>query len=142
MEIVRVKKITDEIVDVLARLIPQLGENYVITEALLNDVIASDNNWLLLAKEGGRIVGTLTLVSYIIPTGAKAWIEDVVVDESARGSGVGERLILEAIAYAKARGIRKIDLSSRPERLSANRLYQKIGFQIRETNMYRLKENS
>jgi ribosomal protein S18 acetylase RimI-like enzyme len=79
----------------------------------------------------------LTLVIFRTPTGARAWIEDVVVDESARGQGAGEALVAEAIRLASDAGARTVDLTSRPSRESANRLYEKIGFQARETNVYR-----
>jgi ribosomal protein S18 acetylase RimI-like enzyme len=86
---------------------------------------------------GGAIAGTLTLVLFRIPTGVRAWIEDVVVDESARGSGLGEALTRAALARAGAAGARTVDLTSRPSREAANRLYRRMGFQPRETNVYR-----
>ena len=85
----------------------------------------------------GRILGSLTLVVFPIPTGIRAWIEDVVVDEAARGRGVGEALNRAALDRARAAGARTVDLTSRPSREAANRLYQRIGFQPRDTNVYR-----
>ena len=84
-----------------------------------------------------RIIGALTLAVFRIPTGVRAWIEDVVVDESARGRGVGETLTREAIRHASERGARTVDLTSRPSRVAANRLYQRVGFVERETRVYR-----
>ncbi|MEY4373004.1 MAG: hypothetical protein RL219_1773, partial [Actinomycetota bacterium] len=84
-----------------------------------------------------RIVGTLTLVVFRIPTGVRAWIEDVVVDNAARGHGVGELLNVRALEVARSKGAKTVDLTSRPSREAANRLYQRIGFQPRETNVYR-----
>lgn len=137
MEIVRVREITEDILTAFKTLLPQLAEGYEITMDLLEDVIASDNTFLFIAKENNFILGTLTLAIYTIPTGTKAWIEDVIVDTKARGKGVGEELVKTAIAYAQEKGITRIDLSSRPERVGANKLYQKLGFTIRKTNMYR-----
>jgi ribosomal protein S18 acetylase RimI-like enzyme len=91
----------------------------------------------LLAKLDGAIVGSLTLVIFNIPTGIRAWIEDVVVDGDARGNGVGEALNLFAIEEARKRGAVTVDLTSRPSREAANRLYQRLGFVARDTNVYR-----
>jgi len=82
-------------------------------------------------------VGSLTLVLFRIPTGLRAWIEDVVVDESARGKGVGQLMNEAAIAYARNAGAKTVDLTSRPSRDVANRLYQRLGFKKRDTNVYR-----
>jgi len=82
-------------------------------------------------------VGSLTLALFRIPTGVRAWIEDVVVDETVRGQGIGEALNGEALRIAKENGAGSVDLTSRPSREAANRLYQRLGFQTRETNVYR-----
>jgi ribosomal protein S18 acetylase RimI-like enzyme len=79
----------------------------------------------------------LTLVTFPIPTGLRAWIEDVVVDETARGQGVGAALTEEAVRRARTVGARTVDLTSRPTRQAANRLYERLGFELRETNAYR-----
>jgi ribosomal protein S18 acetylase RimI-like enzyme len=81
----------------------------------------------------------LTLAVFRIPTGVRAWIEDVVVDENQRGRGVGEALTQAALELASARGARTVDLTSRPSRDIANRLYKRMGFELRETNVYRRK---
>jgi len=88
------------------------------------------------------VVGSLTLVLFRVPTGVRAWIEDVVVDESSRGTGVGEALVREALSRAAAAGARSVDLTSRPGREAANRLYRRLGFEMRETNVYRWKDET
>jgi ribosomal protein S18 acetylase RimI-like enzyme len=132
---------TDELARAFARLIPQLSATAVPPDRnAVADIIAAPSNTLLLARDranGRQIVGTLTLVTFRIPTAVRAWIEDVVVDSSARGRGVGEALTHEAIRIAKLRGARTIDLTSRHSREAARRLYEKAGFAIRETNVYR-----
>ncbi len=93
---------------------------------------------LFFARESNTIVGSATVALYPIPTGFRCMIEDVVVDEMYRGKGIGELLILKCIDYAKSNKVFQIDLTSRPSRVSANHLYQKLGFKQRETNVYRL----
>jgi len=129
-----------ELVDAFARLIPQLSRsNPPPTQAELDDIIRSQASRLLVAREGaGAIVGSLTLVLFRVPTGIRAWIEDVVVDEGARGHGVGEALNREALRVAGEAGARTVDLTSRPAREAANRLYQRLGFKQRDTNVYRI----
>ena len=121
------------------RLTPQLSSsNPPPTDADLAAIIASPATVLFVARDdAGRVVGSLTLALFRLPTGLRAWIEDVVVDESVRGQGVGEALNRAAIARADADGARTIDLTSRPTREAANRLYQRLGFVERETNVYR-----
>ena len=85
----------------------------------------------------GRIVGSMTLVMFRIPTALRAWIEDVVVDEAARGHGIGAALNRRAMQIAADRGARTVDLTSRPARVAANELYRKLGFVQRDTNVYR-----
>ena len=99
--------------------------------------MASPVSHLLLAESGGEVLGSLTLVVFRIPTGLRAWIEDVVVDGEARGRGVGESLNRFALDRAAELGCRSVDLTSRPSREAANRLYQRLGFVARETNVYR-----
>ncbi len=129
---------TDEVLAALHRLIPQLSSSSApVTVAELRELIDSDSSVLFIARVDGRIVGSLTLAVFRIPTGIRAWIEDVVVDENARGHGVGEALNRAALAEAKQRGAKTVDLTSRPSREAANRLYLRIGFVARETNVYR-----
>lgn len=130
--------ITPEIVAAFERLIPQLSSsNPPPTEAELRQIVNSDSTLLLLAEEDGVIVGSLTLALFRIPTGLRAWIEDVVVDSAARGKGVGETLNRFALDEAQRRGATTVDLTSRPTREAANRLYQRLGFVKRDTNVYR-----
>jgi ribosomal protein S18 acetylase RimI-like enzyme len=132
--------VTPELVDAFARLLPQLSASSPApTESDLAAMIAAPGTRVLLARDdqGGAIVGTLTLVCFRIPTGIRAWIEDVIVDESARGKGVGEILTKEALRLAHGTGARTVDLTSSPSRQAANRLYQRLGFALRETNVYR-----
>jgi ribosomal protein S18 acetylase RimI-like enzyme len=127
---------TEEVVQAFARLIPQLSSARPPDAAELATILAGSST-VFIARVDGVIVGTVTLVRYRIATGLKAWIEDVVVDESARGHGVGEALNLAAVDEARRHGAKAVSLTSRPSRADANRLYQKIGFSPRDTNVYR-----
>jgi ribosomal protein S18 acetylase RimI-like enzyme len=132
---------TDEILTAFSRLLPQLSSSAPpIDRAALAEIIAAPCNAVLLARDrGGRgkIIGALTVVVFRIPTAIRAWIEDVVVDAGARGQGVGELLTREAMRLAAERGAQTIDLTSRPTREAARRLYERAGFTIRGTNVYR-----
>ena len=132
---------TDELLAAFAQLIPQLSSSAPpMDRAALAEIIAAPCNAVLLARDRDperKIVGALTLVVFRIPTAVRAWIEDVVVDAGARGRGVGELLTREAIALAAKRGAQTIDLTSRPSRETARRLYERAGFSIRNTNVYR-----
>jgi ribosomal protein S18 acetylase RimI-like enzyme len=127
---------TEELVDALARLIPQLSSVAPPDLAWLTSILASGST-MFVARVGAEIVGSLTLVLYRIPTGLKAWIEDVVVDSGARGHGVGEALNRAALDEARRQGARAVSLTSRPSREVANRLYHRLGFVARDTNVYR-----
>lgn len=131
--------VTDELVEAFVRLTPQLSSSSPPPDRTqLAEIVASPATQLLLARDDqATIVGSLTLVLFRIPTGVRAWIEDVVVDGAARGQGVGEALNRYAIDVAAERGARSVDLTSRPSREAANRLYQRLGFEPRETNVYR-----
>jgi ribosomal protein S18 acetylase RimI-like enzyme len=127
-----------ELIEAFQRLIPQLSSsNPPPTQEELADIIAAPSTVLFIARLDEHIVGTLTLATFRIPTGVRAWIEDVVVDSAARGHGVGEALNQAAILEAHHRGAITVDLTSRPSREAANRLYQRIGFVARDTNVYR-----
>jgi ribosomal protein S18 acetylase RimI-like enzyme len=131
---------TPEVVDAVARLLPLLSSSAPApTSAQIAEIIASPATTLFLARddESGAIFGTLTLVLFRIPTAVRAWIEDVIVAEEARGQGCGEALNRAALEAAAAAGARTVDLTSRPSRQAANRLYQRIGFVARDTNVYR-----
>jgi ribosomal protein S18 acetylase RimI-like enzyme len=139
VEIVECTQVTDEVVLAFERLTPQLSRsNPPPTRAQLAEIVASSATILLLARSGPSIVGSMTLALFRIPTGLRAWIEDVVVDEAARGTGVGEALNRAAIGRALEAGARTVDLTSRPSREAANRLYRRLGFEPRDTNVYRL----
>lgn len=130
---------SEELLEAVRRLVPQLSASAEAPGAReLEGVISAPATTLLLARdEDDRIIGMLTLALFRIPTGTRAWIEDVVVDEAARGKGAGEALTREAIALAEQAGARTVDLTSRPEREGANQMYEKIGFRPRGTNVYR-----
>ena len=131
--------VDDELVEAFARLVPQLSRSNPAPDAeALGRIVGSEASTLLIARDdAGRIVGSMTLAMFRIPTGLRAWIEDVVVDEDARGQGVGRRLNERALEIAKSAGARTVDLTSRPSREAANRLYRRLGFVERETNVYR-----
>jgi ribosomal protein S18 acetylase RimI-like enzyme len=132
--------VTDELVSAFRFLIPQLSSsNPPPTRADLEEIVSSPATILLIARVDGLIVGSLTLAVFRIPTGLRAWIEDVVVDGTARGHGVGEALNVAAIDEARRLGAVTVDLTSRPSREAANRLYQRLGFKARETNVYRFE---
>ncbi|HEV3281541.1 MAG TPA: GNAT family N-acetyltransferase [Acidimicrobiales bacterium] len=133
-------EVDDELVEAFARLIPQLSSSSPPPGPdELGEIVASTASELLVARgDDGSIVGSLTLATFRVPTGLRAWIEDVVVDETVRGAGVGEALVVEAVKRAQSRGARSVDLTSRPSREAANRLYQRLGFEPRTTNVYRM----
>lgn len=132
------QSVTDELLDAFERLVPQLSKsNPPPSRGELAEIVAAESTVLFVARVEGRIVGSLTLATFRIPTGLRAWIEDVVVDGEARGHGVGEALNRAALDEARRRGAVTVDLTSRPSREAANRLYQRLGFVARETNVYR-----
>ena len=120
-------------------LLPQLSSKAsLITMERLSELVGSGSTMIFICtNEEAKIVGMLSLVIMKIPTGNKAWVEDVVVDQNARGQGLGKSLMDHALAEAGKLGVKTIDLTSRPSRENANRLYQSLGYQIRETNVYR-----
>jgi len=132
---------TAEVVEAFGRLLPQLSSSAArLTRESLAEIIGAPHNTVLLARDpsaGNRIIGTLTLVIFRIPSAMRAWIEDVVVDDMARGRGVGEALTLVAVDLAKQRGVKTVDLTSRRSRQAAHRLYEKAGFHVRDTSVYR-----
>jgi ribosomal protein S18 acetylase RimI-like enzyme len=132
---------TQELIEAFARLLPQLSASAApLNLQSLGAIIEASTNTVLIARDlsaGGRIVGTLTLVMFRIPTAVRAWIEDVVVDGEARGLGVGEALVSAAVNLGKQYGAKTIDLTSRQSRQAAHRLYEKVGFHVRDTSVYR-----
>ena len=140
MKIIQPTEITEEILIALKTLTKQLSPNKKPpSKKDLEEIINSENSILFIAKsKNEEIAGTLTLLINRIPTGQKVWIEDVVVDNKFRGKGIGQKLTQFAIDYAIKRGIKEINLTSNPARIAGNKLYQKLGFTLRETNIYRL----
>ena len=133
---------TSELTPLIDSLAKQIGNNYEgITDEVLEQIITSDMTHLLVAKDmtTGKIIGMITLVIYRIPYKTKGWIEDLVVDSSYRGKGIATLLFEKAIELAKAKHLKKLDFTSKPERESANNLYAKLGFHKHETNVYRLE---
>ena len=139
MAITQATTVSDELIAAFARLVRQLSTSARLpTRTELEEIVSSPAATILLARgPDGQIIGSLTLVVFRTPTGVRAWIEDVVVDEVARGQGAGEELVREAIRLADESGARTLDLTSRPSREAANALYEKVGFHARETNVYR-----
>jgi ribosomal protein S18 acetylase RimI-like enzyme len=133
--------LSSDVVAAVGRLVAQLSPDAPMpTASELQMIVDSPASRLLLAREAdGAVVGMLTLALYRIPTGMCAWIEDVVVDERARGRGIGEQLTNAALRLADEESVRAVDLTSRPVREAANRLYRRLGFEPRETNIYRLE---
>jgi ribosomal protein S18 acetylase RimI-like enzyme len=131
--------VTDELVDSIARLLPLLSSSAPApTAEELQAIVSSPATTLLVARDSDdAIVGTLTLAVFRIPSGVRAWIEDVIVSTAARGRGCGEALTRAALEAAAEAGAHTVDLTSRPSREAANRLYQRLGFVSRETNVYR-----
>ncbi|MCH1514330.1 MAG: GNAT family N-acetyltransferase [Acidimicrobiales bacterium] len=140
IKIEEIVKVDDELLAAMNRLVPQLSNsNSPPDRAALEEIVASDSSILLAAFIDREIVGSLTLVVFSIPTGKRAWIEDVVVDEKCRNKGIGEALNQDAIKIARQLGAKTVDLTSRPSRESANRLYKRLGFLQRDTNIYRFE---
>lgn len=138
MQIREVTEVDEHLVAAFARLIPQLSSsNPPPSQAELEAIAGSEASVLLIAEEDGYVFGSLTLVIFRIPTGVRAWIEDVVVDGEARGKGVGRMLNEAALERARHDGASTVDLTSRPSREAANRLYKRLGFEQRSTNVYR-----
>ena len=139
-----VTEVTEELTEAIAQLIPQLSSSASPPNADELAAIANSAGATLFVRrldtDDRRVVGTLTLVIYRIPTGLHAVIEDVVVDESARGAGAGSALVSAALEVARQAGVRNVDLTSRPSREAANRLYASMGFEARETNVYRYRQ--
>ena len=139
VQIVEADEVTPAMVEAFQRLTPQLSRSNPPPDAdMLQAIVASPASHLLLAfDETGDIVGTLTLIVFPIPTGWRGWIEDVIVDEAASGQRIGQQLSEHAIGMARDLGCTTVDLTSRPSREAANHIYKKVGFQARDTNVYR-----
>ncbi len=143
IKIFEITEMSQKVYDAFEKLIPQLSSSAKIpTWEELEDLISSKAGIVLAAVDDEdpeeKILGTMTLVVFRIPTGVRAWVEDVVVDGAARGQGIGEKLIRTSIERAKAEGAKTIDLTSRPTRVEAHRLYKRCGFEMRETCVFRI----
>lgn len=137
MRIERVTEADEALVAAVARLITQLSRHRRAPGlAELAELAATPGTSLLAARDGEGVLGMLTLIVYRVPTGLRGWIHDVVVDESARGQGIGEALTREALRLAEEAGVGAVELTSRGDREAANRLYRRLGFELRETNVY------
>lgn len=139
-DIVELKEVDDEVVAAFARLIPQLSQVDPPNQRHLKEIVNSESTTILLARDpnqGNYIVGALSLVIFRTPTNKHAWIEDVVVDQNVRNQGIGEALTRAGLELAFRSGVKNVDLTSRSSRVAANRLYQRMGFKKRSTNLYR-----
>lgn len=138
MNVVEVSTVDEALVEGVAALVAQLSETAAAPSRVeLEQIVASGSHLLVVRDDDGTLVGMLTLALFRIPTGLQARIEDVVVDDAARGRGIAQALTHAALNLARAAGARKVDLTSHPSREAANRLYQRLGFASRETNVYR-----
>jgi GNAT superfamily N-acetyltransferase len=130
---------TPEVHAALARLLPQLNPQLPVpTMERLQEIMADPAVTLLLARNGQQIVGTATVIVYTTPFWIKARLDEVVVDEGARGKGVGAALVNACLDLARRSGAELAELQSGVQREAANRLYPRMGFQLRETNVYRI----
>ncbi len=138
MRIERLERVDDASVEVVGRLLSQLSSSASPPSMeQVQQIVDAESTTIFVARVDDRIVGMLTLAVFAIPSGVRAWIEDVVVDRAVRGRGVGGSLTRAALAHAAARGARTVDLTSRPSRGAANVMYEHLGFQRRDTNVYR-----
>lgn len=138
-EIVEVKDFIPAYTDAVQKLLEQLTSRPVkLTGTTLREIISQENTHLFFLLADQEIAGMLTVGIYHSPTGGKAWIEDVVVDEKYRGQGLSKQLVTHAVRFVKEQGIPLIMLTSNPTRIAANKLYQKLGFEQKQTNVYRM----
>ena len=139
-EIIEIQTYSPEYHEAMQRFLDQLTTNpMTLTEEMFRQLLASGNSHLFFLMKDEQIAGMLTVGIYHSPTGGKAWIEDVVVDEAFRGQGLSKLLVAHAIEFTKSQGIPSLMLTSNPKRIAANRLYQAMGFGRKETNVYRMK---
>ena len=139
-EIIEIQSYSPEYHEAMQRFLDQLTTNpMTLTEEMFRQLLASPNSHLFFLMKDEQIAGMLTVGIYHSPTGGKAWIEDVVVDETFRGQGLSKLLVAHAIEFTKSQGIPSLMLTSNPKRIAANKLYQAMGFGRKETNVYRMK---
>ena len=138
--IVEIESYSAEYHEAMQRFLDQLTTNPMkLTETMFRQLIESANSHLFFLMKGEEIAGMLTVGIYFSPTGGKAWIEDVVVDQAFRGQGLSKLLVAHAIEFTRSQGIPSLMLTSNPKRIAANKLYQTMGFERKETNVYRMK---
>ena len=138
--IIEIKTYSPEYLEAMQRFLDQLTTSpMVLTESMFQELLKSENSHLFFIMKDEQIAGMLTVGIYHSPTGGKAWIEDVVVDETVRGKGLSKLLVAHAIEFVKAQQIPSLMLTSNPKRIAANKLYQAMGFERKETNVYRMK---
>ena len=138
--IIEIKTYSPEYHEAMQRFLNQLTTSpMVLTESMFHQLLASENSHLFFIMKDEQIAGMLTVGIYYSPTGGKAWIEDVVVDETFRGQGLSKLLVAHAIEFVKSQHIPLLMLTSNPKRIAANKLYQAMGFERKETNVYRMK---
>ena len=138
--IIEIKTYSPEYHEAMQRFLNQLTTSpMVLTEGMFQQLLASENSHLFFIMKDEQIAGMLTVGIYYSPTGGKAWIEDVVVDETFRGQGLSKLLVAHAIEFVKSQQIPLLMLTSNPKRIAANKLYQAMGFERKETNVYRMK---
>ncbi len=139
IKIEQLLNVTTKSLEEINALIPQLSSTaQQLTYARLLEMVKNERATTLVAKDGQKIVGIGMVVIYNVPTEKRAWLEEIIVDESCRGQGLGERISKELIEIAKRERVSRVYLSSGPQREAANKLYQKLGFEKKETNVYRL----
>lgn len=137
---IEAKEVRTEYIDGINNLLGQLTSSpKEMNEALLRTIVESDRTHLFLAYIGNQMVGMATLAAYVIPTGTKAWVEDVVVVNNFRGKHIGKKLVNHVVEYTKKYSPCSLMLTSRPMRVAANKLYQSVGFEQRETNVYKIQ---
>ena len=138
--IIEIKTYSPEYHEAMQRFLNQLTTSpMVLTESMFHQLLSSENSHLFFIMKDEQIAGMLTVGIYYSPTGGKAWIEDVVVDETFRGQGLSKLLVAHAIEFVKSQQIPLLMLTSNPKRIVANKLYQAMGFERKETNVYRMK---
>ena len=138
--IIEIKTYSQEYHEAMQRFLNQLTTSpMVLTESMFHQLLSSENCHLFFIMKDEQIAGMLTVGIYYSPTGGKAWIEDVVVDETFRGQGLSKLLVAHAIEFVKSQQIPLLMLTSNPKRIAANKLYQAMGFERKETNVYRMK---
>lgn len=138
--IIEISTYSTEYHEAMQRFLDQLTTHpMTLTEPMFRQLVESENSHLFFLMKDGKIAGMLTVGIYYSPTGGKAWIEDVVVDEAFRAQGLSKLLVAHAIEFTKSQHVPSLMLTSNPKRIAANKLYQKMGFERKETNVYRMK---